>query len=57
MVTLAGGLAVGGLIEQFEDTLAAVVVLGIHAARNGHGQQRRDPVDNHFRQGGSRWGI
>jgi magnesium transporter len=29
MVTLAGGLAVGGLIEQFEDTLAAVVALAI----------------------------
>jgi magnesium transporter len=29
MMTLAGGLAVGGLIEQFEDTLAAVVVLAV----------------------------
>ncbi|MBB5491281.1 magnesium transporter [Nocardiopsis metallicus] len=29
MVTLAGGLAVGGLIEQFEDVLAAVVAVAI----------------------------
>ncbi len=29
MVTLAGGLLVGGLIEQFEDTLAAVVALAV----------------------------
>lgn len=29
LVTLAGGLAVGGLIEQFEDILAAVVAVAI----------------------------
>lgn len=29
MVTLAGGIAVGGLIDAFEDTLAAVVALAI----------------------------
>lgn len=29
MVTLAGGLAVGGLIEQFEDVLASVVAVAV----------------------------
>lgn len=29
MVTLAGGIAVGGLIDAFEDTLAAVVALAV----------------------------